>query len=187
MGFSNKQAAAKFLGGITSQGGARMANPSPHSPALFQNQILMEVIGPDGKVKQRIDHHGNVLLTYGLNRLGEMIASDTGGASGWVSAAAIGTDTTAASSTNNALGNSTQIVHLSQASMVASDGGSRTLQYNMTFASDGNASEIHEIGLFATNGATSAGVARAVFGTDSVNRGSADEIRATYKIVLGTA
>ena len=160
-----------------------MSNPGDHSPLTMQNRVLIDVVGPDGKVKQHIDHENNLMVTYGLNRLVEMLASDSDGASDWVSAAAIGTDTTAVGYSDDALGNGTQIVHLSQASMVASDAGSQTLQYNMTFASDGNASAIHEIGLFATNAHTTRMVARSVLGTDSINRGANDEIRASYQVI----
>ena len=162
------------------------ANPDEHLALKFSNQFIADVIGPDGELKQHVDHHGNVLCTHGLNRLIEMLASDSDGASDWVSAAAIGTSTTAANSTQDALVNSTQIVHLSQASMAASDGGNLTLQYNLTFASDGNAAAIHEAGLFATNAATANAVARSVLGTDSINRGASDEIRVTYKVIAGT-
>jgi hypothetical protein len=145
--------------------------------------VLIDVVGPDGVIKQHIDHSENLMVTYGLNRLIEMLVSDAGGASDWVSAAAIGTGTVATGYSDDTLGNSTQIVHLSQASMVGSDAGSLTLQYNLTFASTGGAHEIHEIGLFATNAATTRMVARSVLGTDSVNRGANDEIRATYQVV----
>lgn len=174
---------SSILNGITRPGRTPVMNPHPHSPMTLQNRVLIDVVGPDGVVKQHVEHNGNLMVTYGLNRLIEMLASDTDGASAWVSAGAIGTSTTAVGYSDNALGASTQIVHLSQASMAASDAGAQTLQYNMTFASDGNASQIHEIGLFATNAATAAGVARSVLGTDSVNRGTADEIRASYQIV----
>jgi len=161
-------------------------NPVGHSGLRLHNRVLADVVGPDGRLKQHIDHTGNVLCTWGLNRLAEMLASDAGGASNWVSACAIGTDTTAANSTQDALGNSTQIVHLSQASMDASDAGSLTLQYNCTFASNGQAAAIHEVGLFATNAATAKAVARSVLGTDSINRGTADEIRITYQVIMST-
>jgi hypothetical protein len=176
------------LNGIIDGGGllGPLRNPGEHLTLSFHNRVQADVIGPDGSLKQHIDHRDNVLCTHGLNRLIEMLASDAGGASAWVSAAAIGTDTTAANSTQDSLGNSTQIVHLSQASMAGSDAGSLTLQYNCTFASDGNAAAIHEAGLFATNAATANAVARSVLGTDSINRGSADEIRITYQVVAAT-
>lgn len=173
--------------GITRPGTTPLRNPGSHAPLLLQNRIQAEVVGPDGAVKHRMDHQGNILATHGLNRLIEMLASDTNGASGWCSAMAIGTSTTAAASTQDALVASTQIVHLSQASMVASDAGARTLQYNATFASNGNAAAINEVGLFATNNATQNMIARSVLGTDSINRGTADEIRISYQIIAGTA
>ena len=175
------------LSGITRRGATPLKNPGKHSPLLLQNRIQAEVVGPDGVVKHRIDHRGNILATYGLNRLIEMLASDTNGASRWCSAMGIGTSTTAAASTQDSLVASTQIVHLSQASMVASDAGARTLQYNATFASNGNACSVNEVGLFATNNATQNMIARSVLGTDSINRGTADEIRISYQIIAGTA
>ncbi|MGE3317646.1 MAG: hypothetical protein AB7O26_21250 [Planctomycetaceae bacterium] len=175
------------LQGITRPGSTPLANPAAHCPLMLQNRVQAEIVAPDGTVKHRIDHTGNIMATYGLNRLIEMLASDTNGASRWASAMAIGTSTTAAASTQDSLVASTQIVHLSQASMVASDAGARTLQYNGTFASNGNACQIHEVGLFATNNATQHMIARSVLGTDSINRGASDEIRISYQIIAGTA
>lgn len=162
-------------------------NPSPHSPVNWQNEIRMQVVSPEGVVKQDVLHQGNIMLTFGLNRLVELIA--TGGeASNWVSAMAIGTSNTAAASTQNALVASTGIVHLSQASMVASDAGNLTLAYNATFASNNpaGAAQINEVGLFATNAATASGVARSVLGTDSVNKGANDSILITYRLIAST-
>lgn len=176
-----------ILEGLTRPGYQPISNPGEHSPIGMQNRIIAEVVGPDGSVRHRIDHTGNIMATHGLNRLIEMLASDSDGASDWVSAMAIGTSTTAAASTQDSLVASTQIVHLSQASMAASDAGARTLQYNATFASNGNASEINEVGLFATNAATANMVARSVLGTDSINRGASDEIRISYQVIAGTA
>lgn len=173
------------LKGITRPTGRTpVTNPGQHSPLALQNRVLMDVVGPDGVVKQHVEHDGNLMVTHGLVRLGEMLVSDSDGASAWVSAGAIGTDTTAVGFSNDSLGNSTQIVHLSQASMVGSDAGNMTSEWQMTFASDGQASQIHEIGLFATNNATEKMIARSVLGVNSVNRGSADEIRATYQVIL---
>lgn len=167
-------------------------NPRAHSGLRLQNKLQIEVWGPKKKggrkiLKQRVERVGNIMATYGLDRLAEMLTSDTDGASKWVSAMALGTDTTAAASTQSSLGASTQIVHLSQASMVASDPGTRTVQYNATFPSNGNACSVHEVGLFGTNAATNKMIARSVLGTASINRGSADEIRVSYQVILGTA
>jgi hypothetical protein len=100
---------------------------------------------------------------------------------------ALGTDTTAANSTQVQLAGSTQIIYLSQASMVASYPGARTLQYNGTFASNGNACTVNEVGLFGTTNATTRMLARSVLGASSINRGTADEIRVSYQLIFGTA
>jgi len=162
-----------------------LRNPGQHSPLRMKNRIIGEVVGPDGQVKQRFGPVENIMATYGLNRLSEMLVSDAGGASAFANVAAIGTDTTAASSTQNTLGASTQLA--SGASFSRSDAGSMTAQYNLTFASNGNACQVHEIGLFQTNQATASCIARSVLGTASINRGSADEIRVTYQVICGTA
>src|SRR5205814_1659858 len=103
--------------------------------------------------KKRIVHDGNIMCTAGLNFLCALLASDTNGATRLVQVGAIGTSTTAAASTQDSLVASTQVVYMSQASMVASLFGARTVQWNMTFGSNGQASQINEVGLFCTNGA----------------------------------
>jgi hypothetical protein len=178
------------LRGITrpSWGSHPLKNPGAHCPLYFQNRVQAEVVGPDEQgnlvTKQRIDHTGNIMVTYGLNRLIEMLASDAGGASAWANVGAIGTDSTAANSTNTGLGNSTQLA--SGASFARSDAGDRTWQGNMTFASNGQAAAIHEVGVFQTNQATASMIARSVLGTASINRGASDEIRVSYQIVATT-
>jgi hypothetical protein len=164
------------------------ANPAPHAPLPLQNRVIAEVWGPEG-LKQRIDHTGNMMVTYGLNRLIEMLASDSDGASDWVSAGAIGTGTTAVGYSDNSMIASTGIVHMSEASMVASDAGARTLQYNMTFASNNpaGAAEINEVGIFATNNATEAMVGRSVLGTDSINKGASDSLYISYQVIAQSA
>lgn len=166
-------------------------NPDPHSCLHVRNRVIAEVWGPKGRAKfvkkARIVHNGNIMLTYGLDKLASMLATDAGGASNWCLSGAIGTSTTAAASTQDGLVASTQIVYASQASMVFSRFGAMTWQAAMTFASNGQASQINEVGLSATNAATVSGVARTVLGTNSINRGTADEIRVSYQVVLSTA
>lgn len=178
-----------ILDGIT-RGGighSPLRNPAQHSPSGYQNRIRAEVWGPDKegdepRLKARVDHCGNIMATYGLNRLTEMMVSDAGGASAFCNDMAIGTHTRAENSTDNDLGASTQLVTVSR-----SDAGNRTAAYHATFASDGNASQIHEVGLFQTNQATASMIARTMLGTDSINRGASDEIRVTYNLVAVTA
>lgn len=179
---------AQFQGGLM--------NPRQHSPSGVQNRIRLEVWSPrkpgeDGaslmKRRSVIEKIGNMLATNGLDRLAELIATGGEASTQWVNAMAIGTHTTAESSTATALGASTQRIHLSQASMNVSDVGSRTVRWVGTFASDGNASEIHEIGLEFTTTAAQTLIARSELGTDSVNRGASDEIRVSYDSVFTTA
>lgn len=175
-----------LLDGITRPGRNPLSNPREHSPLVLQHRIICEVKDrKSGKSKSRVIHEGNVLATYGLNRLSEMLISDAGGASDWVSAGAIGTSTTAENSTHVGLFNSTAIVHLSQASMAGSDKGNYTAEWQMTF-DDASAYEVHEVGLFATNNATENMIARSELGTDSVNKGTGDTVYISYQIIAST-
>jgi hypothetical protein len=141
---------------------------------------------PEMVLKQRIERVRNIANTYGLDQLAQLLSSDTNGASKWCSAMAIGTSSTAPSSTDTALGASTQIIYLSQASMVASYPGALTYQLNGTFASNGNSCTIAEVGLFGTNNATTRCLAHATLGASSINRGTADEIRISYQLLFNT-
>lgn len=164
-------------------------NPPPHSPIGLQDRLQMDVVGPDGVVKQHVEVAGNILVTYGLNRLCELIA--TGGeASGWAAACRIGTDNTGATSTDNQLNNSTGSVAITGASMDASDQGDRTLRYVMTFASDNpsGAAQIREIGLYASSNVTTGLIARRdLTGAQSVNKGASDAINVSWDLVFTTA
>ena len=180
-----------LLEGVTrrrTSGRSAVSNPAGHSPASLQNRLTLEVRGPNNELKQRKVIEGNLMMTQGLTTLAKLIA--TGGeASGWISAGAIGTDTTAANSTQSQLGASTAIVHRSQASMAGSDLGNMTARLAMTFASNNpaGAAQINEVGLFGTNAATNKMVARTVLGTASVNKGASDSINISYDIVCKTA
>ena len=163
------------------------SNPREHTPVVLKDHLTMHLVGPDGKVKHQTEIIGNVVATYGLNRLCELIA--TGGeASDLVAAARIGTDNTGATSNDSRLLASTQSIALSGASMDASDQGDRTLRYVMTFASDGNASQIREIGVYiSSNVTTGIWARRDLTGAESVNRGASDEIRVSWDFVFTTA
>lgn len=180
-----------FLSGITRSGrvAARATNPGDHWPVLAKDRVILERRSPGGKVK-RIVREGNILTTYGLNDLAEKLATSTiafNATNGWIWAGAVGTSTTAAASTDTGLIASTAIVHLSAASMVGSDAGARTLQYNMTF-DDSNAYTINEVGLFGTDSATTRAVARSVLAaSDQVVKGTGDTVIVSYQIIFSTA
>jgi hypothetical protein len=160
--------------------------PVPHSPVLVQDEILFQVVGRnDGVVKQQGIIEGNLLVTYGMDALCNLIASG-GEASDWVHAHAIGTDSTAAATDDTGLGSSKAFVYLSQASMNVSDLGARTTEYQMTY-DDALAYQIHEIGLFGSNVATASMIARGILtGTNSIDKGTDDIIHMSHRLVFGT-
>lgn len=181
------------LKGITRQGHTPFRNPvsaasrtdeKPHSGIHMRNRLHFDVVGPDGKVKQSVRNIENIMLTYGLASAGKLLSTQAANGSTWAQTMAIGTSTTAAASTQGGLQASTQLC----GTFSRSDQGNMTARYLATFASDGNAASIQEIGIFASNVATASGICRSVLlGTQSVNRGASDEIRVSYDVVFTTA
>jgi hypothetical protein len=151
-----------------------------NSPLRMKGRVKLRVLGPDGEIKEERDWHENICATYGLNWLCERIA--TGGeASSFVLRMGIGTDNTAAASDQASL-------HISDASMVASDAGNMSLNYQATFASNNPAgtAAIHEVGLFNGADLTGSMIARSVLGASSVNKGASDTIQVTHQINFTT-
>lgn len=173
------------LDGIVRGGdGASASNPVPHAPLMMQNRIIIDHFTPDGQYNRTV-HEGNILATFGLDQLVNILANNSVG-SDWVIAMGVGTDNTAEASTHSGLIASTAIVHLSQASMNVSDKGARTVEYQGTF-DDSNAYALHEVGVFNSNVADDSMVARTLLGTDSVNKGTGDTVNISYQIIAGTA
>ena len=140
----------------------------------------MDVVGPEG-LKKHVVHDGNMIVSYGCNRLGEMLVSDTDGASAWANYIGVGTGTGAVNFAEASLNAGTAVVTANK-----SDKGDRTVEYQATFE-DGSAYEIHEIGLCETNQFTGGVCARLVLsGTQSVNKGSADTVNFTYQVLLAS-
>ena len=121
-------------------------------------------------------------MTYGLDRAAKLLSTSAGAGSTFVNAMAIGTDNTAAASTQASLIASTQ----SAGTFDRSDQGSMTARYLGTFASTGGTMAIHEVGIFQTNTFTGSMIARSVLGTASINRGASDQINVTYDVVFKT-
>lgn len=173
-----------ILDGITRSGHSGMTNPAPHSPMRIQNKIHFDVVGPDGKIKQSVRDVENIAVTYGMTQLGKLMATSTAAGSSFAQTMAIGTGTTAAASTQSGLIASTQLC----GAFSRSDFGNMTARYLGTFSSDGNASSIQEIGIFASNVGNNSMICRSVLtGTQSVNRGSQDQINVSYDLVVTTA
>lgn len=168
-------------------------NPRRHSPLGMQNRIRMQVVGPDenGAIVTKDDRvfEGNIMATYGLSRLVSLLAGGSMDCSSWIGGMRIGTDSTAAVSTDNSLGASTGSIDLTDAADVT-EAGARTLRCVGTFASNNpaGAATIKEIGIFASSNVTTGLVARKdLTGAQSVNKGNSDSIQVSYDLVFTTA
>lgn len=176
-----------FLEGITRPGGRPTSNPR-HSPLSMHNRLQLEVVGPDGEVKQRIDHVHNVMATYGLSRLVALLAGGSMDCSSWIGGMRIGTDNTVAASTDSRLLASTGSVDLTNSGDVI-EAGARTLRCVATFASDNpaGAAQIREIGIYASSDVSTGIVNRMdLTGANSVNKGASDSINVSLDIVFTT-
>ncbi len=168
-------------------------NPKQHSPLSMQNRVRLQVVGPNevGELvtKQDVVAEGNIMCTHGLSKLASLLAGGSMDCSSWIGGMRIGTDSTAATSTDNSLGASTGSVDLTDASDVT-EAGARTLRCVATFASDNpaGAATIKEIGIFGSSNVTSGAVARKdLTGAQSVNKGASDSINVSYDIIFTTA
>lgn len=181
------------LHGITRLGyGPRISsNPPPHAPVSLQNRVRVQVVGPneDGEIvtKRDVDRIENIMLTQGLNSLCQMIGSGTAAASDWIAAIRIGTDNTAAASTQTGCIASTASLPVGASFVRSTGSAARILQYKATFESNNpaGAAAINEIGLYYHTNAAS-GACRTMLGTDSVNKGASDVINVTYEIQFNT-
>lgn len=172
-------------------GVVRRAEPAePHSPLGVQNRVLLDVFGPneDGNVvcKQSVVHEGNILLTYGLNRLVEMLASDAGGGSAWMNYIGLGSATQAANSTYSGILSTFGTGTVGGATHSRSDKGARTAEFQATFSDTDNPRSIQEVALCQTNTYDASGGARSVLGTDSVVKASGDTVNISYQFIAGT-
>jgi hypothetical protein len=166
------------------RGGA--GNPAPHSPLAIQNQVIYKVRDREsGEIKQEGVLEGNVMCTWGMNNLGERMVTG-GDASDLVQMLAVGTHTQAEASDNTGLYAGTNSVYLSQASMAVSDLGNMTVEFQATI-DDASAYQLHEVGLMGTNLMNNSLVARKMLGTDSINKGTGDEVNLSHRVVLATA
>lgn len=150
----------------------------------------MEVWGPKDKgsspvLKKSIYHEGNVLLTYGLDRLTDMLQSG-GDASSWMNYIGVGSGTQAADSTQSGILSTFGTGTIGGATASRSNLGARTVQYQATFTDTDNARTIEEVALCQTNTYNASGGARSVLGTDSVGKGVNDTVNISYDVIAGT-
>lgn len=186
---------SSILDGITrrptSQDGP--TNPIPHAPVRIQNRVKLAVVGPDGEVRQETPWVNNIMTTFGLASLASRVGTTSGAnvntTTELVSAIKIGTGTTAASSNDTALANSTASITIGNASFTKSNLANRTVEYQATFASNNPAgtATINEVALHLNSTADSQAYARAVLGTASVNKLASDTINVSYQTIFTTA
>lgn len=164
-----------------------------HSSLGILNRLQMDVVGPDehGKIvtKQHVDYAHNILATYGLSRIVALLAGGAMDCSSWIGGMRIGTDNTAAASTDSRLLASTGSVDLTDAADVI-EAGARTLRCVATFASDNpaGAAQIREIGVYASSNVTTGIVNRMdLTGAQSVNKGASDSIQVSMDFIFTTA
>jgi hypothetical protein len=185
---------SNILEGITRprRSAGEFSNPR-HTPLTAYNRVRMQVVGPDehGRqvTKQTVEHVHNVMATYGLSRLVSLLAGGALNCSDWIGGMRIGTDNTAAASTDSRLLASTGSIDLTDAADVI-EAGARTLRAVGTFASDNpaGAAQIREIGLYASSNVTTGIVNRIdLTGANSVNKGASDSIQVSLDVVFTTA
>jgi hypothetical protein len=168
-------------------------NPRHHSPMGVQNRVRVQVVGPDEHgnlvTKQDVSAVGNIMCTYGLSRIVALLAGGSMDCSSWIGGMRIGTDNTAAASTDSRLLASTGSIDLTDAGDVT-EAGAQTLRCVGTFSSNNpaGAASIREIGIYASSAVTTGLVARKdLTGAQSVNKGASDSINVSYDIVFTTA
>lgn len=184
-----------ILDGITRPMPGNPVQPSNprHSPLAIQNRLRMQVVGPDEHgntvTKQTVDQVHNIMATYGLSKLVSFLAGGAMNASDWIGGMRIGTDSTAAVSTDSRLGASTGSIDLTDAGDVT-EAGARTLRCIGTFASDNpaGAATITEVAVYASSNVTTGLVNRInLTGAQSVNKGASDSIQVSVDFTFTTA
>jgi hypothetical protein len=173
------------LNGITRRrkGIKQDANPIPHRGLALQNRVIMDVRGPNGKVKKHVEAEGNYMVDFGLSRVAINLSTLAGAGSTFAGGICVGTSTTAATNSQTAL-----VASLTGAGAITPTVSGVTASYAGTIAS-GATGSVQEIGLFTASNMLSASmIARLVLtGTQSVILGVSDTINATYQVICKTA
>lgn len=146
----------------------------------FEGRWTVQVIGPDGVVKEQREKK-NLIVSAGLNWIREFLldsVTPTAAARmGWI---AIGSDATAVSAANTALG--TELARGAVANYTAGGTGVASIDY--TFGAGTGTGAISEAGTF---NASSAGTMlnRVVFAT--VTKGASDSLKVTFTLTIANA
>ena len=183
-----------LLDGLTRRPGLTRTceNPTPHSPHMIQNRIMLEKFTPESPdvPVQSVVQDGNLAVTWGLDRLVNLIVTGTAAWSnqtlGWVSALYVGTDSDPAFGySDNALNSSIWSVNLGGGSMGISDKGDRTVEYQATIINTTSAFSVAEVGLFGSN--TQAVALSTLAATDQVMKATGDTVNISYQLIFASA
>jgi hypothetical protein len=138
-----------------------------------------------------VEQDGNIAVTWGLDRLVNLIVTATSAWShdenGWVSALYVGTDSAPAFGySDNALNSSISSVALSDGAgqMLISDKGARTIEYQATITNTTSAFSIAEVGLFGSG--TNAVALSTLAATDQVNKATGDTVNISYQMIFAS-
>lgn len=135
-------------------------NPAHHGSPSVRSELRVRVVDQSGKLKQYGLFHENVFVTGGLDRLANLIATGGEASNQWVNAFGIGTNNTAASSTDTGLYGETTIKGIPQ--VTVSKPAARKVRWSVTFESDEPPGQltVKEVGLFFTDATNKILIAR---------------------------
>lgn len=136
----------------------------------YNCNIIMELHGPDGELKERREVH-NLIVTAGKDLL--LAASGAKKVSDF-NRLAIGTNNTAASASDTALG--TQVYRTT--ALTPTNPDSHTLQFQTTIAAGDGTGAIVEVGMFDANSSGNM-LNRSVFAV--INKGASDALTMTVQ------
>lgn len=146
----------------------------------LEGRWKLEVIGPDGKVKEQRAAR-NLIVTAGLNHIRSfLLDSVTPSAEvrmGWI---AIGSDATAVSAANTTLG--TELARGAVSTYTA--GGTGVATIDRTFGAGVGTGTITEAGVF-NNATTGTMLNRVTFA--AVTKGAGDSLKVTFTLTLANA
>ena len=138
-------------------------------------RVLVEVIGPDGNVKDS-RHVENLVVTAGKNHIADQLSSSPGGSA--MSHMAVGTGSTSPAAGDTALG-----TEIDRNALTSRTDSTNVVTYVGDWAAgDATNSAIAEAGIF---NASSSGtmLARATF--TAINKGASDTLKITWTVTVG--
>ncbi len=137
--------------------------------------VLVEVFGPDGKLKDSREVH-NLVVTAGKNHIADQLSSAPGQSA--MSHMAIGTGASAPAAGDTALG-----TEIDRNALTSRTDATNVVTYVGDWAAgDGTNAAIAEAGIFNA-GAAGTMLARATF--TAINKGASDTLKITWTVTVG--